>query len=663
MQTLNRVIQWFVYATLFTPLVYSSAFLYPYVSTKAYVLLFLIEVAFVLTVWKMCITRTFFKIHSLVIVFALMISVFFISGLLGTSFSLSFWSTIDRHTGLLLWSHLLLFFFVLVENVRNTQDWSRFFFVSVSVGLVLCAIHLASLVGVQVFLEASNSGSTIGNSTFFGTYLLFQIVFAFLLVTISSGIWLRRFGWVAFFVLSVTLFMTEANSAKIAFIGGCAFYTSVTLLLSKVKIKRLFGVGILACLLGGFVVVGALLFTSGSVVQHRFLDATGGARFALWDVGVRSVADHPFLGSGWSNFPSAIAMHFNPCFGTPTCDNELWFDNAHNQLLNILVETGAIGVIAYLLLFVVALRVLVRSIGYVKTPVFAALLVLLAMYFFVNLFAFDNVVTLLFFVVTIAAIQRICPGSSVKSNNPLHRNTLFTITTISTLALPLAIFFFVVQPMKANSATVHLAELPLSDRFVELTETAVFVSPSGVHNIRVMAASQFANSVWGMSEETQAEQEGLVGELFDLHEVALLQSVKQTKRLEAYLALARLYHAKGRVVSGDALAQAQDILLSARATFDLHPSIQIQLAGLYVERGLIPEAVSSMQELIERSPENFSARLKYLMVLKFTNDDELFEDEVVSVLEVFPDAIGYVESIRQAQPDIHREELIASILS
>ncbi|MCZ7545276.1 MAG: O-antigen ligase family protein [Anaerolineae bacterium] len=84
-------------------------------------------------------------------------------------------------------------------------------------------------------------------------------------------------------------------------------------------------------------------------------------RLAHWQAAVAMADDHPWLGVGFGNYepayPAYRLMNWSDALG-----------HAHNYYLNLLAETGWIGLIAYLLLWLAAalmtLRALRRTAGF-----------------------------------------------------------------------------------------------------------------------------------------------------------------------------------------------------------------------------------------------------------------------------------------------------------
>lgn len=85
-------------------------------------------------------------------------------------------------------------------------------------------------------------------------------------------------------------------------------------------------------------------------------DVSGQARLAMWHETMRFLGDHWLLGAGLSGYPSLIASYHDASFF------EI-FQYPHNIFLNIWVELGALGIIAFILGVAAAGRIIARHRG------------------------------------------------------------------------------------------------------------------------------------------------------------------------------------------------------------------------------------------------------------------------------------------------------------
>jgi O-antigen ligase len=78
-------------------------------------------------------------------------------------------------------------------------------------------------------------------------------------------------------------------------------------------------------------------------------------RMAHWQAGWEMFRDHPFLGVGTGNYPAVYDDYYVPPWKEP-------LGHAHNYYLNMAAEAGVAGLLALLLVLVLAFRALLRRI-------------------------------------------------------------------------------------------------------------------------------------------------------------------------------------------------------------------------------------------------------------------------------------------------------------
>jgi hypothetical protein len=95
---------------------------------------------------------------------------------------------------------------------------------------------------------------------------------------------------------------------------------------------------------------GARLF------QISVSDATAQTRFWVWGEAWQGFLERPVFGWGQENFTAVFDKFFNPNFYIPGQNTETWFDRAHSVFFDYLAETGIVGLLAYLSIFVMFAR-------------------------------------------------------------------------------------------------------------------------------------------------------------------------------------------------------------------------------------------------------------------------------------------------------------------
>ena len=149
----------------------------------------------------------------------------------------------------------------------------------------------------------------------------------------------------------------------------------------------------------------------------RALTASKGTfqtRLVSWEGAVKDFHNHPWLGVGFGNYANVFDRQFNSRFYNYS-RSETYFDRAHNNVLEILSDTGVIGLIAYLSILFFAFRelwlVMKKEDKYVgwsrkgQTNIELILIFcLLIAYFIQNLAVFDSLVTYVGLMITLGLI-------------------------------------------------------------------------------------------------------------------------------------------------------------------------------------------------------------------------------------------------------------------
>ena len=125
----------------------------------------------------------------------------------------------------------------------------------------------------------------------------------------------------------------------------------------------------------------------------------GSDRFELFRGALQVISDYPIFGVGFNNYSQYSAQG----------NNDLLHDeNLHNSWLTILFETGILGLISYVFLFLYVLVIAYRSSSKYSAPFVAAMLALLGSAFFnelFNLFFFQFFMVMLFSIIVLDDID------------------------------------------------------------------------------------------------------------------------------------------------------------------------------------------------------------------------------------------------------------------
>jgi putative inorganic carbon (HCO3(-)) transporter len=186
--------------------------------------------------------------------------------------------------------------------------------------------------------RAQGTNSMVGGPNQLAGLLLSLLPFLVALVICSKSFFVRLMLIGCGGLTLIVLLLTGARIALIALVALAIFYV----LHSKRKVLS-FVVGV--------VLAFTLWVTLPRQYQQRYLTvkqyAEGGKlddsnklRLAIWDAGWRMFLDHPILGVGAGQFPTAYGTVYSGGYHTA------WM-NPHNLLLQVACELGLVGLVAF----------------------------------------------------------------------------------------------------------------------------------------------------------------------------------------------------------------------------------------------------------------------------------------------------------------------------
>ncbi len=389
-----------VSAVWLAPLFIFRDYLFPYITSKAYPLRVLVELALPFYAYLLLSDRRMWPnlknpLHLSVILFWVFS---FLAGVFGVNPLKSFWGNFERMGGAYYLLHLTLLYFYTVLLGHMGDRWiQRFLYVFLGSAL------LATLYGWFVWLgwftfipdpTYPRISSTFGNPIFFASFLILPICLTAFLALQEDVRWKRIALWVFAALQLMGVYMSSTRGAAVglvigAFVGLCAYIYK-----GGSKRTRQWGLG---SLIGLVIVVGLLLALNDKIPQSsplwRFTnlrDNNTNARIIQWKTALEGFKDRPVLGVGPENYYVVANAHYNPEIYKY---DPSWFDKPHNYQLEVLVTTGTLGFLAYLGIFVFSVYALYRGLKaelYGLTE-FAVLLGGLVAYQVQNLFVFDTI--------------------------------------------------------------------------------------------------------------------------------------------------------------------------------------------------------------------------------------------------------------------------------
>lgn len=181
----------------------------------------------------------------------------------------------------------------------------------------------------------------------YGFYTMLMGILGFCL-----GSWEKRNSWKIFYFaiafLTITAnFFTYTRSTLYAQIF--AFIIYFVFFKSRNKVKEIFSVA-------GYLIIIYLI--DPQILGRSLIAAQAGSieqadiRSIIWSTSFNIFKDHPIFGIGFGNFPIFYQRYLK-------VPSEL-FNHAHNDFLNVAVNAGIVGILAFIFMWVIFLKNLLR---------------------------------------------------------------------------------------------------------------------------------------------------------------------------------------------------------------------------------------------------------------------------------------------------------------
>lgn len=254
---------------------------------------------------------------------------------------------------------LLLIFFLIVNNVREEAKVKKLFTILISVctlvgfyaiwqhysGMDLYRNRLLEPRG-EVFLSLGLFGHHL---TFGGYYMLVFLLASIILLDVKRAGALRILDFIAPLVLGFSLVFSYARSAWVGAVTG--ILTFGFLKGGKFILFLILGVSLL-CLL-----IYVIEPTSWERIREIDLskDKPESTRIRLWQTSVNMIKDKPIWGIGLGNFGRLFNQYKVDGVYDATC-------HPHNDFLNVAVNSGLLGLLAYLSIWTVFLYSTIRAV-------------------------------------------------------------------------------------------------------------------------------------------------------------------------------------------------------------------------------------------------------------------------------------------------------------
>ncbi|MFH0806318.1 MAG: O-antigen ligase family protein [Candidatus Brennerbacteria bacterium] len=304
----------------------------------------------------------------LVIAVSVFTALFILAGFFGIDPVMSFWSNFERGEGGLQILHLFALFILTVLLFREERDWRKFFGWILTGGVLMVGYGLFAAWDIPGFIGGNfgdggfRFSGSIGNPAYVAAFAIFMVFYAGYLL--FSKYRHRLFSGGAFFLYGVCVIMAGAflsaatRGAFLGFLAGLVAAAAYFVFVHRAW-RRWFMLGTIILVL----LVGTLVFFKNSplvsaIPGSRIFDIsltteTFRHRAIMWGMALEGWKDRPILGWGPENYINVFDRKLDPAYFNPTEGFGAWFDRAHSVYFDYLVETGILGLLSFLALFVV----------------------------------------------------------------------------------------------------------------------------------------------------------------------------------------------------------------------------------------------------------------------------------------------------------------------
>jgi len=632
------------YLILLTPLILLEGAYFPFVGPKSLYFMGICQIIFFTWLYLAFKRKEYRpKLNFILISFTLFLIVLTLSSAFGIDFSRSFWSKYERMTGLLMWLHLFGFFLVASSTFKKS-DWKKVFTVSVLISLLISCFSILEHFGVEAFKFSDRGGSTLGNTSFLGSYLLFNVFLGFYLFVREKKLLILRIIYSVAVILGIlTIYLQSARAALVSAIAGFGLIFLLWLCFeSKTKIIRSLSKIVLT--ISVIVILGSivLLYIPNNPIHNKFGEITTQSRFANWEIAQKATLERPLLGSGPENYTVIFTKFFNPSLFIPEYGGEIWFDRTHNIILDTLAMTGIIGLIAYLGLFLNMFLVLKRKYFNKKTIDFWTFSIFIALpvaYFVQNLTVFDMVASLMMFVLVLGFIAFL--AGSKRGEQDIKR----IVPERQTLAIVLSIIFiftffnFIIQPYRTDTFVIKsLADSNgnqlAPEQRVDFYRKALESSQMGKYQIREFFGQNSQSIISANANNLSKEQVKLELDFV----TAELEKTNKESPLEyrSVLRLAKIYSLYA-LIEPEKLGLAE---LYGNECLRLSPDNQQgywALAQVKIYKGEFDEALLLCQKAVELEPRWIQSHLIAVQVSEISNQPEITKQLIKNAIEINPE--------------------------
>jgi len=648
-----KILKIILYALLLTPLWVWSVFLFPFITSKVLYFRILVEIAAVIYI-VLALKYPEIRPRRSMLTFAVWVylGVLLVTSIFGLNFSKSFWGTVERGEGIVTMLHFAAYFTILTGVLRNKIDWRKYFAVAVIVVTLTAIMGLGQLFcgqegdGLCRFLPPTQGlriSATIGNAAFFAALLLFGAFFAWYLAALSERKWEKWLFFAVGIFNAVILVQTQTRGGALGLYAG--LFAIVIFYMFRAPRPRLRLASMLLAAL--MVVMPLLLFFKPqflpppirdiAVVKRLSritkFDTTTQSRLDTWQASITGWQDRPILGYGYENYNLAFNKYFPPGIFRNQ-GSQIWFDRAHNTVLDVMVASGVFGAAAYLAIFAFAAAILYRLRRKGSLPDLPAIILaaLLLAYFVQNLFVFDSHATYLLFFLLLGYLVFLHSRAALPSSLPprIYDYGYMPAAVLAGLAA-VSLYFINLQPAAANYFTTMGIKSAKLQKYRAVSADFKKALSYGTYmdeEIRQRLVD-YAHEAAGSADLTAPEKK----ELYDFVVAELEKNIRESPHdVKNYLYLMNVLNA-----SSAQTGKVDQVFTLGEQALALSPArmqIYSELGQAAFLKGRPEPGLEYFRKAIELNPQPKESHFNYILAAILAKRPDIVEQEMKMVADL-----------------------------
>ncbi|MBT4942075.1 MAG: tetratricopeptide repeat protein [Candidatus Magasanikbacteria bacterium] len=624
----------------FAPLVLlTSKFIFPFIVPKviflrtAILLLFGWYVFLILSKKEACLPKKTPLLYTVLFFFCCL----GISTFLGIDWYKSFWDNHERMLGFFTLVHYGVFFLVLSSVFKTAAEWKILFRWFLGAGSVVMLLGFWQYFVDTHFLLNGGSArvsATLGNAIYYSGYGLFLFFAGLMLVVQEKHVYWKTYAALGSVLGFVGIFLGGTRGTILGLAAGLVCLLVLYVWKNRVdKNMRIASIALGIVLCG--TLVGCIVFKDSKFIRsipgvgrlvNISIDKPGANnRIMAWGVAVEAWKERPIFGWGPNNFVYAFNQYYRPEFLNHGY-GETWFDNAHSMIFNTLATLGAVGLLSYCALFLVAFWLLYRLVQ--KNPerfwVYGVLGCFFVAHFVHNAFAFENPTSYIYFFFLLAFLQVEYVGTFLERGSDQeegHINHSSIITTVIIVGVVLCVYTTNTLPARANMATLKaLRELGMNNR-IEFAEKALRIPSPHIDDIRTDIARI---ALQKLRQPIHKENIGIAREILNFTSSEMEKSiVLHPKDVRLLITKFQLLNMSAAVNNDVAyFVQAEAVLQDAITYSPKRQQLYFMLAELYLKTNKSDKAVTLLEKVVEDGPTVRESWWKLITLYKILGKKE-----------------------------------------